>query len=129
MSFVDLDIHASGRLVVSRIRSESDIWKCPVGESPAENTSRTTRVTKQTGQVQTPLVSPDGSELVYLSDNGGHANLWVVRTDGTRARQITFERDPAITIGMPLMVAGRRRDRLHREPVPGISAVMDDPSR
>ena len=101
VSFVDPDIHASGRLVVCRIRSESDIWKCPVGESPAENTSRTTRVTKQTGQVQTPSVSPDGSELVYLSDNGGHANLWVVRTDGTRARQITFERDPAITIGMP----------------------------
>jgi Tol biopolymer transport system component len=60
-----------------------------------------TRVTRQTGQVQTPWVSPDGSELVYLSDNGGHANLWVVRTDGTRARQITFERDPAITIGVP----------------------------
>ena len=101
VSFIDPDIHASGRLVVCRIRSESDIWKCPVGESPAENMSRTTRVTKQTGQVQTPSVSPDGSELVYLSDNGGHANLWIVRTDGTRARQITFERDPAITIGMP----------------------------
>jgi Tol biopolymer transport system component len=60
-----------------------------------------TQVTKQTGQVQTASVSPDGSELVYLSDNGGHANLWVIRTDGTRARQITFERDPAVTIGVP----------------------------
>jgi Tol biopolymer transport system component len=46
-------------------------------------------------------VSPDGSELVYLSDNGGHGNLWVIRTDGTRSRQITFERDPAVTIGVP----------------------------
>jgi Tol biopolymer transport system component len=60
-----------------------------------------TRVTRQTGQVQTPSVSPDGSELVYLSDNGGHANLWVIGTDGTRARQITFERDPAVAIGVP----------------------------
>ena len=101
VSFVEPDVHTSGRLVVCRIRSESDIWKCPVGESPADNTSRSARVTNQTGQVQTPSVSPDGSELVYLSDNGGHANLWVVRTDGTHARQITFERDPAITIGMP----------------------------
>jgi serine/threonine protein kinase/WD40 repeat protein len=101
VSYVAPDVHRSGRLVVSRIRNESDIWKCPVGDSPAENTHRMTRVTKQTGQVQTPSVSPDGSELVYLSDNGGHANLWVVRTDGTRARQITFERDPAVTIGVP----------------------------
>jgi serine/threonine protein kinase len=101
VSYVDPDLHGSGRLVVCRIRSESDIWKCPVGESPAENTQHMTRVTKQTGLVQTPSVSPDGSELVYLSDNGGHANLWVIRTDGTRARQITFERDPAVTIGVP----------------------------
>jgi serine/threonine protein kinase len=101
VSFVEPDVHASGRLVVCRIRSESDIWKCPVGGSPAENTRAMRLVTRQTGQVQTPSVSPDGSELVYLSDNGGHANLWVIRTDGTRARQITFERDPSVTIGVP----------------------------
>jgi len=101
VSFVEPDVHASGRLVVCRVRSESDIWKCPVSGSAIENTRAMTRVTRQTGQVQTPSVSPDGSELVYLSDNGGHANLWVIRTDGTRARQITFERDPAVTIGVP----------------------------
>ena len=101
VSFVEPDVHESGRLVVCRIRSESDIWKCPVTGSAVENTQAMTPVTRQTGQVQTPSVSPDGSELVYLSDNGGHANLWVIRTDGTRARQITFERDPAVTIGVP----------------------------
>jgi len=100
-SLVEPDVHHSGRLVVSRIRSHSDIWKFPAGESPLDNTSRAVPVTRQTGQVQTPSVSPDGSELVYLSDHGGHANLWVARTDGTRARQITFERDPEVTIGVP----------------------------
>jgi serine/threonine protein kinase len=30
VSFVEPDVHASGRLVVCRVRSESDIWKCPV---------------------------------------------------------------------------------------------------
>jgi serine/threonine protein kinase len=100
-SFVEPDVHHSGRVVVSRIRSQSDIWKFPAGASALENTSRAILVTRQTGQVQTPSVSPDGSELVYLSDHGGHANLWVARTDGTRARQITFERDPAVTIGVP----------------------------
>jgi serine/threonine protein kinase len=101
MSFVDPDVHQSGRLAVSRIRGESDIWKCPVAGSAAENTRHMVRVTSQTGQVQTASVSPDGSQLVYLSDNGGHANLWVIGTDGTRSRQITFERDPAVTIGVP----------------------------
>jgi serine/threonine protein kinase len=101
VSYVEPDVHESGRIVVCRIRSQSDIWKCPVDGSASENTRAMTPVTRQTGQVQTPSVSPDGSELVYLSDNGGHANLWVIRTDGTRARQITFERDPSVTIGVP----------------------------
>jgi serine/threonine protein kinase len=101
VSFVEPDVHESGRLVVCRIRSESDIWKCPVAGTAAENTRAMIPVTRQTGQVQVPCVSPDGTEIVYLSDNGGHANLWVIRTDGARARQITFERDPDVIIGLP----------------------------
>ncbi|HEY7185293.1 MAG TPA: LpqB family beta-propeller domain-containing protein [Vicinamibacterales bacterium] len=101
VSYADPDLHESGRLAVCRVRSESDIWKYPVGGSPLENTTNAERVTRQTGQVQTPSVSPDGSEVVYLSDNGGHANLWIARTDGTRTRQITFERDPSVMIGVP----------------------------
>jgi len=101
VSFAEPDLHASGRLVVCRARSESDVWKCPVGGSPLENTVAAERVTRQTGQVQTPSVSPDGSEVVYLSDNGGHANLWIARTDGTRTRQITYERDRSVMIGVP----------------------------
>ena len=101
LSYIDPDVHASGRLVACRIRSESDIWRYPVGGSPQDNMQNAVRVTRQTGHVQVPSVSPDGSHLVYLSDNGGHANLWIARSDGTRARQITFERDPAVTIGLP----------------------------
>jgi Dipeptidyl peptidase IV (DPP IV) N-terminal region/WD40-like Beta Propeller Repeat len=101
LSFVEPDVHQSGRLVACRIRSESDIWKYPVAGSPLENMQGAVPVTRQTGQVQVPSVSPDGSQLAYLSDNGGHANLWIIRSDGTNARQITFERDPAITIGLP----------------------------
>jgi eukaryotic-like serine/threonine-protein kinase len=101
VSYLDPDVHPSGRVVACRIRAESDIWKYPVGGSPDENMRQATRVTRQTGHVQVPSVSPDGSQLVYLSDNGGHANLWVARSDGADAHQITFEPDPAITIGLP----------------------------
>ena len=47
-------------------------------------------------------MSPDESEVVYLSDSGGHGNLWIARTDGSGVRQITFERDPAISVGVPV---------------------------
>jgi Tol biopolymer transport system component len=52
--------------------------------------------------VQTPSASPDGKEVVYLSDSGGHANVWVAKLDEAGARQITFERDPAVVIGIPI---------------------------
>ena len=83
LSFVEPDVHQSGRLVACRVRSESDIWKSPVWRLALENMRAAVPVTRQTGQVQVPSVSPDGSQLVYLSDNGGHANLWIIRSDGT----------------------------------------------
>ena len=99
-SYVDPDTHPTGKLLASRIRSQSDIWKFPVGRSPADNTRAAIRVTRQMGSVQTPSVSPDGTEVAYLSDNGGHGNIWVTRTDGTSARQITFEQNPAVAMGV-----------------------------
>ena len=101
-SFVEPDVHQSGRLLASRIRTQSDIWKFPVEGSPAENTRGRMRVTHQTGQAQTPSVSPNGAEIAYLSDNGGHGNLWIATLDGSSVRQLTFERDLAVSIGVPM---------------------------
>jgi Tol biopolymer transport system component len=39
---------------------------------------------------------------VYLSDSGGHGNLWVASTDGGSVRQITFEQDHRNNIGVPV---------------------------
>jgi Tol biopolymer transport system component len=102
LSYVEPDVHQSGRLLVSRIRGQSDVWQFPVGGSAAENTRDAVRITRQTGQAQTPSISPDGTEVVYLSDNGGHGNLWIARTDGSSVRQITFERDPDVVLGVPM---------------------------
>jgi len=101
-SYVQPDVPVSGKLVTARITSRSDIWKIPVGGTPAENTSGAIRVTRQTGQVQVPSVSPDGREVVFVSDTGGHTNLWIARTDGSSTRPITFETDPSIAIGVPV---------------------------
>jgi Tol biopolymer transport system component len=100
-SFIEPDVHQSGRLLAGRIRAQSDIWKFAVGGSPFDNTRGRTRVTRQTGQAQTPSVSPNGAEVAYLSDNGGHGNLWITTMDGSSVRQLTFERDPAVSVGVP----------------------------
>ena len=99
-SFVDPDMHASGQLVASRVRSRSDIWKFPIDGTGVENVRQAERITRQTGCVQAPSASPDGLEIAYLSDTGGHSNLWLADTDGASPRQLTFEDDRAVTIGV-----------------------------
>jgi Tol biopolymer transport system component/DNA-binding winged helix-turn-helix (wHTH) protein len=101
VSYVEPDV-VTERLLASRLRIQSDIWRFPVSGSPQQNTKDAVRITHQTGQEQTPSVSPDGKEFVYLSDSGGHGNLWVAATDGSKTRQITFERDPSVVIGVPI---------------------------
>ena len=100
-SYADPDVHQRGILLASRTRSRSDIWKIPTEGSPVDNVSNAIRITRQTGQVQVPTVSPSGAEVAYISDNGGHANLWIVAMDGRGSRQVTFERDPATSVGVP----------------------------
>ncbi len=102
VSYIEPDVAAAAKLFASRVRMESDIWRFPVDGSPSDNVKNGTRITTQTGQVQTPSASPDGKEIVYLSDSGGHANAWVAKVDGSSPRQITFERDPAVVIGIPV---------------------------
>jgi len=101
-SHVAPDVHASGRIVACRIRSASDIWRFPTTGSPIENVAAAERMTRQTGSLQTPSVSPDGRQIVFLSDNGAHANLWIAAVDGAAPRQLTFERDRSVTMGLPL---------------------------
>jgi Tol biopolymer transport system component len=106
VSYSEPDVTASGTVVASRTHIHSDIWRFPIQGSPADNTRAAVRVTWQTGLAQTPSVSPDDQELAFLSDSGGHANIWVARTDGSALRPITFERDPDVTIGVPTWSSG-----------------------
>jgi Tol biopolymer transport system component len=102
VAYFDPDVHGSGRLLARRVRSRSDVWKFPIDGAPADNVRNAVRITHQTGQIQVPSVSPDGGELVYVSDNGGHSNLWVAAVDDGTVRQLTFEYDPGVTVAVPL---------------------------
>ena len=96
------DVDHEGRIVVSRRHMRFDIWKLPVDGDPAENVRRAIRITHQTGQVQTPSVSPDDREMVYLSDNGGHGNLWVMDLTTGETHQITYEESSKVIMGVPV---------------------------
>jgi len=96
------DIDHDWRVVTSRKHMEFDIWKIPVGGDPSENVSRAVRVTHQTGQVQTPSLGPEDREVAYLSDSGGHGNIWILRLDNGQSRQLTFEKSENTTLGVPL---------------------------
>jgi Tol biopolymer transport system component len=88
-----------GALSVTRERMQYDIWKYPF-TGTATAAEHAEQLTHQTGEVATPSASPDGTEVVYLSDTGGHANVWIASERGA-ARQITFESDPVVAIGLP----------------------------
>jgi Tol biopolymer transport system component len=97
VSYVHPDIVENGKVITTRIRMRSDIWEFPA-TGGAER-----QITSQGSQVQTPSVSPDGAEIVYLSDSGGHSNLWIARTDRSGdPRQLTFETNPGVSIGIPV---------------------------
>jgi len=102
VSYFEPDVDASGRLVATRVHSRSDVWRFPIEGAAADNVRDAARITRQSGQIQVPSVSPDGREMVYVSDTGGHSNLWLAAVDGSSVQQLTFERDAGVSVAMPL---------------------------
>jgi Tol biopolymer transport system component len=125
VSYLLPDIHSSGAMVASRLQIHFDLWRYPTDGTAVDNVSRAVRITRQTGQVQTPTVgasdreiaflSDSGGhanlwiafgasdrEIAFLSDSGGHANLWIASADTGELRQITYERDPRVALGVPI---------------------------
>ena len=96
------DSRASGLLAASRVTMRFDIWSFPFDGGATESVRDARQLTHQTGQVLTPTAAPDGDHIAFLSDSGGHGNLWVMSTRTGRLRQITFEEDPHVTVGLPV---------------------------
>lgn len=96
------DVDPQWRVVSSRKHMEFNIWKIPVAGDPVENVKHSVRVTHQTGQVQTPTLGLDDREVAYLSDSGGHGNIWILSLDNGQSRQITFEKSEGTTLGVPV---------------------------
>ncbi|CAN5852096.1 hypothetical protein BH18ACI5_BH18ACI5_01940 [soil metagenome] len=100
-SYQQPDINESGVVSASRLRMRFDVWRYPFSAVAGDDVKGSEQVTHQTGEVSTPTAAPDGNEIAYLSDNGGHSNIWVLSAHGP-PRQITYEEDPAVSIGVPI---------------------------
>ena len=96
------DVHDSGLIAAARMRMRFDLWRFPFGREATENVRQGLPITRQTGQVLTPTAAPDGDQIAFLSDSGGHSNLWVTSTRNGDARQITFEDDADVSVGAPV---------------------------
>ena len=101
-SYFHPDVNEQGNVVSSRMIMQFDIWKYPVLGTAAQNAKDGQRVTHQTAQVQTPSNGPEDREIIYLSDSGGHANLWMQNLENGQIRQITYEQDPGVSMGVPV---------------------------
>ena len=101
-SYISPDLDRYGNIVATRRQIQFDIWRYPVEGSPEDNVRRGIQITRQTGTVETPSPGPGDREVVYLSDSGGHGNLWVLNLTTGQNRQVTFEHDPQVTIGVPV---------------------------
>jgi Tol biopolymer transport system component len=102
LSYAQPDVGGTGVIVASRMQLQTDIWEFPFGDLPLDNVRRGRRMTHQTGHVLTPTADPSGKEIAFLSDSGGHANLWIADVTSGALRQITHERDPNVAVGVPL---------------------------
>ena len=96
------DIARSGSVVAASVRLESDIWSFPTDGSPRDNVQNAIRITNQNSHVVTPTAGPGGREVAFVSDRGGHSNIWVIDVASRKLRQITDERDPNVAIGVPV---------------------------
>ena len=83
-TWISLDLSPDGEVVVFELLG--DLYTLPIVGGAA------TRITSGQGYDMQPRYSPDGAELVFVSDRDGSENLWVADADGTNARQLTDTR-------------------------------------
>ncbi len=88
-SWISVDISPDGATLVFDLLG--DLYTLPVAGGTA-----TPLLTGPAFESQ-PRYSPDGSEIVFVSDRSGGQNLWVLSTDGSDTTQITRGNDNLYT--------------------------------
>jgi imidazolonepropionase-like amidohydrolase/Tol biopolymer transport system component len=85
-TWVNVTVSPDGRTILFDVLG--DIYSMPIGGT---GDGRATRVTTGAAFDMQPRFSPDGRWVAYISDAGGGHNVWLMRPDGSEARQLTRE--------------------------------------
>ena len=84
-TWLSLDLSPDGKTIVFELLG--DLYTLPVEGGKA------TRITSGQAFDAQPHYSPDGKNIVFISDRSESNNVWVVDADGTHPRQITRDND------------------------------------
>ena len=80
-TWLSLDVSPDGNTIVFELLG--DLYPLPIAGGEA------TRITSGMGFDSQPRYSPDGTQLVFLSDRGGSENVWIAADDGTDPKQLS----------------------------------------
>ncbi|NBO66027.1 MAG: amidohydrolase, partial [Acidobacteria bacterium] len=80
-TWLSVDVSPDGQSIVFDLLG--DIYTLPIGGGEAR------RIIGEMSFESQPRFSPDGKEIVFISDRSGAEQLWVCRPDGSEVRAIT----------------------------------------
>jgi imidazolonepropionase-like amidohydrolase/Tol biopolymer transport system component len=82
-SWMSVDVSPDGQSIAFDLLG--DIYVLPIDGGDAKSINSGLAWSIQ------PRFSPDGSEIAFTSDAGGGDNIWIMKSDGSEARQLTKE--------------------------------------
>jgi Tol biopolymer transport system component len=86
-TWVNVDVSPDGRTVVFDLLG--DLYTMPIEGTGG---GLATRITSGQAFDMQPRFSPDGRWIAFASDRDGLTNIWLVKPDGTSARQLSKEK-------------------------------------
>jgi Tol biopolymer transport system component len=85
---IPYDWSPDGSMILVDVRDTSDMSQADIWEVPLNGLPR--QLTFLPGRQVKPSISPDGSMIVFASDHGGNADLWIMPARGGEPVQLTF---------------------------------------
>lgn len=80
-TWISLDITPDGQTIIFELLG--DLYSVPIGGGGA------TAITRGLGYDSQPRISPDGSQITFISDREGNDNVWIADIDGENARELS----------------------------------------
>jgi Tol biopolymer transport system component len=111
-TWLSLDVSPDGKSLIFDLVGH--IYALPVGGGDAKPITAGLSFDSQ------PKFSPDGKEIVYISDRSGADNVWISQVDGSNARQLTSEENalfvsPSWTTDGRYILVSRAKPRAYGE--------------